>query len=103
MTSSRKQTFSRMVADRRSSPSYSSAVRNREFWKLVDEVLGQATGRALARDQVLPALGNRTPAQAIDDGVAPRDVWHAFADAMDIPDARRWGADGDRKAPPRSR
>jgi hypothetical protein len=75
-------------------------VRYREFWELVDEVFGDAYGRTLASDQVLTALENRTAAQAIDDGVEPRIVWHALCDALDVPDARRWGRDEHRQAPP---
>jgi hypothetical protein len=78
-------------------------VRLREFWQLVDEVFGPAYGRALAREQVLAALGDRTPVEALDAGLQPRDVWHALCDALDVPDAQRWGHDVDRQAPPRSR
>ncbi|ACZ22236.1 hypothetical protein Sked_23210 [Sanguibacter keddieii DSM 10542] len=75
-------------------------VRNREFWDLVDDVFGRAYGRTLADDQVLTALGDRTAAQAVEAGVEPRVVWHALCDAMDVPDARRWGSDLFRQAPP---
>jgi hypothetical protein len=75
-------------------------VRYREFWQLVDEVLGSAHGRALVRELVLPALGDRTPEQALDAGVEPRDVWHALCDELDIPDPQRWGSDRYRQAPP---
>ncbi|MDR2722413.1 MAG: DUF3046 domain-containing protein [Cellulomonadaceae bacterium] len=78
-------------------------MRLREFWQLVDEVFGPAIGRSLAREQVLSALGGRTPLEALDANWEPRDVWHALCDAMDVPDARRWGDNIDRKAPPRSR
>ncbi|MGW6229050.1 DUF3046 domain-containing protein, partial [Cellulosimicrobium cellulans] len=53
------------------------------------------------REQVLSALGDRTAAQALEDGVEPRVVWHALCDALDVPDARRWGHDDHRQAPPR--
>ncbi|GEL45539.1 DUF3046 domain-containing protein [Cellulomonas hominis] len=76
-------------------------MRYREFWQLVDEVLGSAHGRALVHELVLPTLGGRTPEQALDAGVEPRDVWHALCDELDIPDARRWGDDRYRQAPPR--
>ncbi|MFS0701984.1 DUF3046 domain-containing protein [Cellulomonas sp. 179-A 4D5 NHS] len=75
-------------------------MRYREFWQLVDEVLGSAHGRALARDLVLFELQGRTAVQALDDGAEPRDVWHALCDAMEILDARRWGS-AARQAPPR--
>ena len=76
-------------------------MRHREFWELVEEVFGPGYGRALVREQVLPRLGNRTPAQALDAGAEPRDVWHALCDAFDVPDAERWGRDRHRQAPPR--
>lgn len=79
------------------------AVRYREFWQLVDEVFGSAHGRALVREMVVPGLGMRTAQQAMDDEVEPRDVWHALCDELDVPDARRWGNDRHRQAPPRSR
>lgn len=75
-------------------------MRYREFWQLVDEVLGSAHGRALVRELVLPRLGDRTPEQALDAGVEPRDVWHALCDELDIPDPQRWGDDRHRQAPP---
>ena len=78
-------------------------VRTREFWLLVDEVFGPGMGRALVREQVLAALDNRTPAQAMDAGVPLRNIWHALCDAMDVPDSQRWGLDIERQAPPRRR
>ncbi|MCL1871470.1 MAG: DUF3046 domain-containing protein [Promicromonosporaceae bacterium] len=78
-------------------------MRLREFWQLVDEVFGRGVGRALAREQVLGALGDRTPVEALEAGIQPRDVWHALCDAMDVPDARRWGPGRRRNAPPPSR
>ncbi|MCC2309115.1 DUF3046 domain-containing protein [Cellulomonas chengniuliangii] len=76
-------------------------MRFREFWQLVDEVLGSAHGRALTRDLVIPGLGNMTPVQALDDGVEPRDVWHALCDELEVPEPQRWGS--ARQAPPRRR
>jgi len=76
-------------------------VRYREFWQLVDEVLGSAHGRSLVRELVLPSLGDRTAEQALDSGIEPRDVWHALCDELDVPDRQRWGIDQHRQAPPR--
>ncbi|WP_041582758.1 DUF3046 domain-containing protein [Xylanimonas cellulosilytica] len=78
-------------------------MRLREFWQLVDEVFGPGYGRALAREQVLDALDGHTPVEALDAGAQPRDVWHALCDALDVPDADRWGTGRRRKAPPPSR
>lgn len=76
-------------------------MRFREFWLLVDDVLGPAQGRALTHELVIGALGNKTAEQALDEGVEPRDVWHALCDELGIPDAQRWGSDPHRVAPPR--
>ena len=76
-------------------------VRYREFWDLVDDVFGRAYGRTIVRDQVLPAFGDRTAAQAIEDGEEPRRVWHELCDAMQVPGTQRWGSDPYRQAPPR--
>lgn len=78
-------------------------MRHREFWALVDDVLGPAYGRAVAADQVLGELDGMTAREAIDAGVEPRDVWHALCDALDVPEPQRWGSDVRRPAPPRSR
>lgn len=78
-------------------------MRNREFWLLVDEVFGVQYGKTLANDQYLTELRNMTAAQAIEDGVDPRIVWHVLCDALDVPDEQRWGKDKHRQAPPRPR
>ncbi len=76
-------------------------VRNREFWDLVDEVFGRAYGRALAQDQVLTELGDRTVVEAIEAGLEPRLVWHVLCDALQVSAHQRWGSDPYRQAPPR--
>jgi hypothetical protein len=76
-------------------------MRYREFWQLVDEVLGEAQGRELVRTFVVGDLDGRTAQRALDDGEEPRTVWHALCDALGIPDAERWGHDRHRQAPPR--
>lgn len=73
-------------------------MRYSEFWQLVDEVLGPQVGRALVQDLVLGPLGDRTAAEALDGGAEPRRVWRVLCDAMDVPEARRWG--DDRRRPP---
>ncbi len=73
-------------------------VQEREFWQLLEEVLGRGYGRALARDQVLDLLNGMTAVEALEAGEEPRVVWNVLCDQMDIPDARRWGR--DHNAPP---
>lgn len=76
-------------------------VRYSEFRDLVEDVFGAQIGRTLVEDQVLGPLGDRTAAQALDDGEEPRAVWRALCDAMDVPQALRWGS--DRRPPGRGR
>ena len=73
-------------------------MREREFWQLLEEVFGRTYGRALSRDQQLPALGNMTVVEALESGQEPRVVWNVLCDQMEVPDAKRWGS--DHNAPP---
>ena len=77
---------------------YSGAMREREFWQLLEEVFGRSYGRALAHDQGLTKLGGATVVEALERGEEPRVVWNVLCDQMDIPDGRRWGK--DHTAPP---
>ena len=58
-------------------------VQEREFWQLLEEVLGRSYGRAL---------------DALGAGEEPRVVWNVLCDQMGIPDSQRWGK--DHNAPP---
>jgi len=60
-----------------------------DFWALMDDEFGAAYAHSLARDHVLGALGNRTPLQALESGVKPREAWLALCADMDVP-AERW-------------
>ncbi len=71
-------------------------MRYSEFWDLVDEVLGPL-GRTVTRDLVVGALGDRTSAQALDDGEDPVVVWRALCDAQGVPPALRWGRERPRR------
>ena len=73
-------------------------VQEREFWQLLEEVLGRSYGRALARDQVLDRLNGLTAVEALGMGEEPRVVWNVLCDQMNIPDSKRWGK--DHNAPP---
>nr|WP_239459015.1 DUF3046 domain-containing protein [Bifidobacterium ruminantium] len=73
-------------------------VQEREFWQLLEEVLGRSYGRALAHDQVLDRLEGMTAIEALAAGEEPRVVWNVLCDQMNIPDSRRWGK--DHNAPP---
>ena len=49
--------------------------------------------RVLAGDLVLGSLGNMTALEALEAGVAPKDVWLAVCETQDIPEVRRLGPD----------
>ncbi len=66
-------------------------MRRSEFQRAVADEFG-SRGGALISDLVLTPLGDRTAAQALDDGVAPRDVWLALCAEMDVPPTRWHGA-----------
>ncbi|MFH5822539.1 DUF3046 domain-containing protein [Georgenia sp. AZ-5] len=65
-------------------------MKHSEFWQVVEETFGAGYGRSLAEDLVLAGAGGRTAAQALADGVPPREVWDAMCDEMELDDATRW-------------
>jgi len=60
-------------------------VRLTEFHELVAAKFGRMRGSSLLVDHVLTDLGGRTAAQAVEDGVEPRDVWRALCADFDVP------------------
>lgn len=60
-------------------------MRLTEFNELVEAQFGPVRGSSLLVDYVLTRLGGRTPAQAIDEGIDPRDVWRALCADFDVP------------------
>ena len=65
-------------------------MRRSEFLRAVDDEFG-ARASTLTADLVLDALGNRTAAEALDAGVAPREIWLALCAETDVPAERRYG------------
>ena len=59
-------------------------MRLTEFHELVEGQFGQVRGASLLVDHVLTPFG-RTAAQAIEDGVDPREVWRALCADFDVP------------------
>ncbi|MDO5626687.1 MAG: DUF3046 domain-containing protein [Mobilicoccus sp.] len=66
-------------------------MRESEFWTLMSDEFGEVYARVVASDQHLGSLGDRTVAEAIDQGVPPRRVWEALCVHMDVPEERRLG------------
>jgi hypothetical protein len=66
-------------------------MRRSEFQRAVSAEFGLRAS-SLTADLVLAALDGRTAAQALDDGVPPREVWLALCDETDVPASHRYGA-----------
>lgn len=66
-------------------------MRRSEFLRAVDVEFG-GRAAALLHDLVLSPLGGRTPAEALEAGVPPREIWLALCVEMDVPESRRHGA-----------
>ena len=60
-------------------------VRRTEFQELVEGQFGPVRGTSMLVDHVLTGFGGRTAAQAIEDGIDPRDVWRALCADFDVP------------------
>lgn len=60
-----------------------------EFWGRMHEQFGQVRGDAIARDQVIAELASRTPLEALEAGVEPREVWLAVCRQLEVPVRRR--------------
>jgi hypothetical protein len=60
-------------------------VRLTEFRERVACRFGAAYGHSVLLDHALSQFGGRSAAQAIEDGVEPRDVWWALCADFDVP------------------
>jgi hypothetical protein len=65
-------------------------MRLSEFWQAMTDVFGPQYAKSLASDLVMGSLGGITAADALSAGIAPREVWVALCDAMEVPESRRW-------------
>jgi len=66
-------------------------MRRSEFLRAVDAEFGDRAP-SLVNDLVLGAVGSRTAAEALEAGIAPREIWMALCDETDVPASRRHGA-----------
>jgi hypothetical protein len=64
-------------------------MRHSEFWTRMDRVLGPAYSRTWAEQQVLATLGGRTVAEALAAGEAPKHVWRAVWERLELPPSER--------------
>lgn len=64
-------------------------MRLTEFTEFMHTEFGQRASDAMLLDHVIPELGGRTGAEAIEAGIDPRDVWRALCRDFDVP-RERW-------------
>ena len=60
-------------------------MRLTEFHERVTLRFGATYGASVLADHVLTVFNGRTAAQAIEDGIDPRDVWRALSADFDVP------------------
>lgn len=68
-------------------------MKHSEYRRLMTDEFGSAYAGVLGGSHVLQKLGNRTPDEALADGVKPREVWLAVCDDLQVPEERRLGRD----------
>lgn len=60
-------------------------MRHTEFWSRLESVLGSGYYEVWADQFVLAELDSRTAREALNAGVAPKQVWAAVWNALDLP------------------
>ncbi|WP_265444545.1 DUF3046 domain-containing protein [Flexivirga meconopsidis] len=68
-------------------------MKHSEYRRLMSDEFGSAYAGVLGSTHVLQALSDRTPDEALADGVKPRQVWEAICDDLQVPPERRLGKD----------
>ena len=56
-----------------------------EFWDRMRDRFGSLYADSVARDQVIRALGDRTPHDALVAGEDPKVVWLAVCEHFEVP------------------
>lgn len=64
-------------------------MRHTEFWQRMDHALGAAYSRVWADQQVLSELEEQTVSEALEAGVAPKQVWRAVWTRLELPVSER--------------
>jgi hypothetical protein len=67
-------------------------MKSSEFQRAVADEFGAGYGQTLTTDLVLGELGGRTARQALDAGIAPREVWLALCRETGVPRSHWYGA-----------
>lgn len=64
-------------------------MRHTEVWDRLETALGSAYYRVWAGEFVISELDNRTVVEALDGGVAPKQVWAAAWKVLELPASER--------------
>ncbi|GAB3992025.1 DUF3046 domain-containing protein [Nocardioides marmoraquaticus] len=64
-------------------------MRHTELWARMEAALGVGYAPVWADQHVIGALGERTVRQALDSGVAPKQVWRAVWAELELPATER--------------
>jgi len=64
-------------------------MRLSEFWRRMNDRFGARYAASVAQDLVISQLGGRTVEAAIAAGMAPKQVWAAVCEAVDVPVGER--------------
>ncbi|MDH2425153.1 DUF3046 domain-containing protein [Sphaerisporangium sp. TRM90804] len=59
-------------------------MRLTDFWNRMNRHFGERYAQSWARDYVIAGLGGRTVTQALDEGVAAKEVWRAVCEVADV-------------------
>jgi hypothetical protein len=60
-------------------------MRVTEFWDRMRDQFGPSYADAVARDQVIGSLGERSAIDALDAGIDPKQVWLAVCEHFELP------------------
>ena len=60
-------------------------MREAELWQRLSDQLGADYARAWAEMTVITQLHGRTVIEALDDGVAAKDIWRAVWEFLELP------------------
>lgn len=60
-------------------------MRLTDFWERMTTHFGPDYVSTVAQDHVLSALGGRTILEAIDAGIATKEIWKAVCETFDVP------------------
>ena len=67
-------------------------MRLSQFWQLMEDEFGATYAHVLAGQLVLTKL-QLTAADALRQGVHPREIWESVCVQQEVPEERHWGKD----------